>query len=78
MSPYQEKIVEEILIMTKDNLKIYYNSDEKTLLNLREYCKDKYDEKYKSIPYEDLLFLCEEALAELVNYPFLYDFRSLE
>ena len=78
MSPYQEKILEEILGMIRDNLKIYYNSDESTLINLREYCKDKYDEKYKSIPYKDLLFLCEEAIAELVNCPFLYDFRPLE
>lgn len=78
MSPYQEKIIEDILLMIKDNLKIYYNSDENTLINFRKYTNDKYDEEYKSIPYEDLVFLCEESLAELVNYPFLYDFRSLE
>lgn len=75
---YEEKLINEIIEMMKTNLLIYYNFDDNSCINLRNHCKDKYDTEYKSVSYQELLFFVEEALADLINCPFLYDFRPLE
>jgi hypothetical protein len=75
---YHDKVIDEIVEMLKTNLLIQYNHNKDSLINLRDYCKDKENDKYDYLPYQQLLFFTEEALADLINTPFLYDFRPLD
>ena len=75
---YHDKVIDEIVEMLKANLLIQYNHNKDSLINLRDYCKDKEEDKYDYLPYQQLLFFTEEALADLINTPFLYDFRPLD
>ena len=76
--PYYEKIVDEVLGMIKDNIHTYYNFNEDSFPNIKDYCKDKYHTRYKKLSYNQLLFFTEEILVDLINCPYLYDFRELE
>lgn len=77
-SPCQDKIIDEIVEMIRANIIIYCNNSDQYFLSLKKYCKENYDKKYKSISYSKLLFYVEEALAELINCPYLYDCRDLD
>ena len=76
--PYYEKVIDEVLEMIKDNIHIYYNYNNIMFPDIKEYCKDKYHKKYEILPYNQLLFFTEEVLADLINCPYLYDFRELD
>ena len=78
MKTYHEKIFDEIIQIIKDNLELLYNYDEDSLINIRRYCKENNHRKYKSLTYNELICFMEEAIAELVNAPYIYDFRPLE
>lgn len=78
MKCYCEYILEEILQMIKDNLILLYNYKEDALINIREYCVQKNDEKYQPLDYHTLASFADEAIAELVNTDFLYDFRDID
>ena len=77
---YYENIIDEILEIIKTNLLLYYRNSDDAFLYLKEFCADKEDTKikYKKLNYQELLFFTEEALAELLNCDYLYDFRALE
>ena len=75
---YYENIFDEILDILKTNLLLYYKYDDKAFLYLKEHCSDKKGKKYQKLDYCQLVFFAEEALAELINCPYLYDFRALE
>ena len=38
---YHDKVINEIVEMLKTNLLIQYNHNKDSLINLRDYCKDK-------------------------------------
>lgn len=76
---YYENIVEEIVELIKTNILLYYRNLDDTFLGIKKYCLEKEeDEKYQKLDYMWLLHFTEEALAELINCEFLYDFRALE
>ncbi len=72
-----EKVIDEIIEMIRNNIEIYYRNNENYFYGLRNYCQ-RHNDKKEKISYNQLLFLVEEALAELINCEFLYDFRVLE
>ncbi len=78
MSPYEEKIIEEIIEMIENNINIYYNESETNFIELRKLCRDKYDEIEEKISHQKLASLVQEVLNELKNVKHLYDYRSLE
>ena len=52
-------------------------SDNK-LLKTKSYCKDKTDCKYKSTSYDLIIEFVEEALLDLLNTEYLYDYRDIK
>lgn len=78
MKCYYEYLLDEILQMIKDNLILLYNFQEDVLINIREYCKKKTHQKYQPLNYNTLASFTDEAVAELVNMEFFYDFRDIE
>ena len=68
-------VVEEIVNLFKDNLKLFLLNDN-YLINLKEYCNKDLNLKYT--PYNDLVYFAGEALGDLVNCGYLFDFRDLE
>lgn len=75
---YNEELINEIINMIKTNINIYYNANDEYFPKLKENCKENINNKYKPLPYNELLYYVEEVLADLINTPYLYDFRSLE
>ena len=78
MKEYHDKIFDEISRIIKDNLELLYNYNDDALLNIKEYCNINSNKKYKPLTYDQLVYFTEEAIAEIINTPNLYDFRSLE
>ena len=78
MKPMDEEVLDEIIKIIKDNLELIYKYDDDALLEIKEYCNKKEQYKYKPLSYNKLIYYTELAIAELVNAPNLYDFRSLE
>ena len=78
MKTYHEKIFDEIIQVIKDNLELMYNYDDDALPNIRKHCNKNNHRKYKPLTYNELIYFTEEVIAEIVNAPYLYDFRSLE
>lgn len=78
MKEYYEKVIDEILTMIKDNLILQYNYNDDALIDIRQYCHNKENSKYKRLDYYTLLFFVEEALAELINCIYLFDLREME
>lgn len=77
MKKYHEELIDEIVKLISDNLNLLYKYDEDSLINLRKHCYKNYDKDYKSIPYIQLLGFVDEALADIFNAPYIYDFREL-
>ena len=75
---YYEKVIDEIILLLKNNLILFYNYNDQALLELKKYCQDKAHKRYKPIYYSDLVFFTEEALNELINCDYFYDFRDIE
>lgn len=73
---YKEKLMSEIIEMIKTNLEILYNFDDDSMVNIKKYCKENNGNKYQSLPYLQLLYFVDEAIADLINAPYLYDFRT--
>ena len=69
-------LIDEICNFIKDNLKLLLNYDSHSLINLRKYYQKNLDNKTLRMNYDELLFFTEEALADLINTPELYDFRK--
>ena len=78
MKEYHDKIFDEISRIIKDNLELLYNYNDDALLNIKEYCNINSNKKYQPLTYDQLVYFTEEAIAEIINTPNLYDFRSLE
>lgn len=78
MKECYENMFEEILQMIKDNLELLYRYNDNTFINMKKYCKKNNNKKYKPLEYIKLVYYTEEALAELINAPNLYDLRLLE
>ena len=76
---YYENIVEEMIEFIRTNILLYYRNVDNTFLEIKNYCLEKEEnEKYQKLDYMSLLHFTEETLTELINCPFLYDFRELE
>ena len=75
---YYEKVIDEIILLLKDNLILLYNYNNQALLELKKYCQDKAHKRYKPMHYRDLVFFAEEALSELINCDYFYDFRDID
>lgn len=71
----REFIINEITNIIKDNLLLLLNRED-SLINLKKYCQN--DLKLQYTPYNDLIYFIEEALTELINTDYLYDFRDIE
>ncbi len=78
INSYYNDLIDEIFDMLKSNVKIYSSFSDEYFVKLKEKCVNNTDEKYHSLPYNELLFYAEEVLSDLINIPFIYDFRSLE
>lgn len=78
MKEYYENMFDEILKMIKDNLELLYKYNEDALINIKEYCNKNNNKEYEPLDYIKLIYYTEEALAELINAPDLYDLRLLE
>ena len=78
MKTYHEKLFDEIIQTIKDNLELLYNYNDDALINIRKYCNKNNHQRYKPLSYNELIYYIGEAMAELINTPYLYDFRSLE
>ena len=78
MKTYHEKVFDEITKIIKDNLELLYNYNDEALINLKKHCNENADNKYKPLSYSQLIYFTEEAIAEIINTPYLYDFRPLE
>lgn len=78
MREYYENMFDEILQMIKDNLELLYKYNEDALINIKEYCNKNNNKEYEPLDYIKLIYYTEEALAELINAPDLYDLRLLE
>ncbi len=78
MKAYHEKVFDEIANIIKDNLELLYTYNDEALINIREYCRKNAHHKYKPLTYNQLIYFTEEVLAEIINTPYLYDFRPLE
>ena len=76
--PISDILIDEISEMIKTNITIYYNNDDESFVELRRYCHEHYDEKFNDVDQQLLTFFVEIVLADLINCPFLYDFRALE
>lgn len=76
-----DSILDIISTMIRDNLSLLLLDDD-ALINLKEYCKHGYKkDKYRlpnSISYDKLVYFTEEAIADLINMNFWYDYRDLE
>lgn len=70
-----EFVLDEITDMLRRNLSLFLWNDD-YLINLKKYCLEEHNLSYT--PYNDLLYFTEEALADLINVDFLYDFRDIE
>ena len=75
---YYEKVIDEIILLLKDNLILLYNFNDQALLELKKFCQDKAHKRYKPMHYRDLVFFAEEALSELINCDYFYDFRDID
>lgn len=75
---YYENLIDEIIQMIRDNLILQFNYNDEALLNIKDYCIENIEKKYKPLTYNDLLSFTEEALADLINCQYLFDFRSLD
>ncbi len=74
---YHEQVIDEIVEMIRNNIELYYNNSTEYFGGLRDFCKSN-DNNKRNLNYNQLLFLVEEALSELINCTYLYDFRTLE
>lgn len=72
-----DEIIEEIVEMVKDNIKVYMNND-KYFVGLKTYYKENYYNKTEIISYERLVYLVTDVLVDIINSEYLYDFRELE
>ena len=75
---YYEKVIDEIILLLKDNLILLYNYNDQALLELKKFCQDKAHKRYKPLCYSDLVFFAEKALNELINCDYFYDFRDMD
>ncbi|MCM1557859.1 MAG: hypothetical protein NC087_10105 [Anaeroplasma bactoclasticum] len=78
MRCYHEHVFDEITQMIKDNLEVMYNYNEDALINIRKYCYERDHKRYQPLDYNTLIYFTEEAIAEIINCSFLYDFRDIE
>lgn len=78
MRTYHEHIFDDIAKIVTDNLIILYNYNDNALINIRNYCQNHAHKRYKPLDYFTLICFLEEALAEIINCNFLYDFRDIE
>ena len=78
MKTYHEKIFEEISQLIVDNLELLYNYHDNKLINLRKYCNKMSHHRYKPLTYNELIYFTNDAITEIKNMPYLYDFRDLE
>ena len=75
---WYEKIIEEIGKIIKDNLILIYNYKENSLREIRKCCRENEGKKYKAISSEQIMKYTMEAIKEIENQKFLYDFREIE
>lgn len=70
-----EYVLDDITKLFRENLQLMLLNDS-YLINL----KKQINNNNISIPlsYRELLFFAEEALADLINIDYLYDFRDIE
>lgn len=64
--------------MIKDHLILLYNYREDALINIREYCTQRIHKNYQPSDYNTLASFTDEAIAELANTDFLYDFKGID
>lgn len=68
-------IINEITEFIRDNLLLFVINDQ-YLINLKKFCQQ--DLELKFTPYNRLVYFTEEALSDLINVDYLYDFRDIE
>lgn len=78
MKEYHENMFDEILQIIKDNFELLYRCNDDTFINMKKFCEENNNKKYRPLEYIKLIYYTEEALTELINTPDLYDLRLLE
>lgn len=76
MKTYHEHVIDEIIELIKDNLILLYNYNDDALINMRKYCQTRDHKRYRHLDYSSLVYFTEEAIAELLNTDYFYDFRD--
>ena len=72
---YTNRVLEQIVEMFRLNLVMQYYYNEDYFQGIRKYYKENKNKKY--IPYEDLAWLTEEALEDLIKSDFFYNIWEL-
>ncbi len=75
---YYEYIINEILNLIKDNLILKYKYDDDALLNIKDYCLKNENKTYIKLDNQTLIWFTEDALADLINADYWYDFRDIK
>lgn len=78
MKEYYENMFDEILQIIKNNFELLYKYNDDAFINMKKFCKENNNKKYKPLEYIKLIHYTEETLIELINTPDLYDLRLLE
>ncbi len=78
MKYYHEYVIDEILEIIKDNLILKYNYCDCALPNIRKYCNEITNDRYRKLDNQTAIYFVKEAINELINCNFLYDFRDLD
>lgn len=73
----ENTILKDILDMIENNVKIYLTFSDEMFIKLNEYITNNDDKKDKHIPYKELVILTKEVILDLMECPYLYDFREL-
>ena len=72
---YTNRLLEQIVEMFRLNLVMQYYYNEDYFQNIRKYYKE--NKNKRKIPYEDLTWLTEEALEDLIKSDFFYNIWEL-
>ena len=77
MSDIENILMNDILTIIRDNLRILIRNNDSCLFDFKNYCKNN---DFKKTPIDQVLLtkFTEDSLYALLNADFLYDFRDIE
>lgn len=74
---YEDFVINEICTLIRDNLRLLLTYNDNSLVKIRKYCSSMQECNIPSAtPYLIIIELLNEALIELQNADYIYDFRD--